>query len=318
MSTSRTRRRKSNESIDVRLTIALSRCRRESGDLAAAIEVARDGLSQLETDGAPVDDQYIELAATLVGAYNERGDYVLARRLAETTIEAADLIGSPLARGSAYWNAMLVAVNTGRMTDAERYADRALALYGETSGERNLARLKVAYSWLLLRLDSPRPEQVLTMLSSAAHVMNQSGSVVDNAYLHTERARALLMLSRVDEAEEAAREARELLDRTDVLNPVEAARVTAVTAQVELVKGNNAAAVELIDSAARSMHDVGASRAAGEVWREIGEIAFTMGQSDVGQQAFRQALDGVGIPCPPSLSEVSIHSRPPQPSPQAR
>ena len=48
--------------------VALSRCLREAGDVGAAIDTARIGLARLERDGSPVDDAYVELAATLMTA----------------------------------------------------------------------------------------------------------------------------------------------------------------------------------------------------------------------------------------------------------
>ena len=81
--------RKASRPVDVRIVVALSRCLRESGDLGAAIDSARRALETLEADGAPIDDQYIELSATLLAAYNERGDFGAAQRIAESTVAAA-------------------------------------------------------------------------------------------------------------------------------------------------------------------------------------------------------------------------------------
>jgi len=290
--------------------IALSRCLRESGDIANAIDVAKAGLRRLERDGCPPDEASVELAATLLGAYNERGDLVTGRRLAEQTIAAADQIGSPLARGSAYWNAMLVAVNDGRFTDAERYGDRALALYGETDRARNMGRLKVAYGWLLLRLDPPQPSAALTILEAARSELASTGSRVDQAYVSTEVARAQLLLGQTDAAQESGERARDLLDQTGETAPVEAARVLAVLAMIQMSRGNVSTGKELVAAAASALQDIGASRHAGEVWRELAELAVRAGQADLAIAAFQQALDCVGVSSPVQTSNVPPHAHP--------
>jgi tetratricopeptide (TPR) repeat protein len=290
--------RASGEQPELSTVVALSRCLRESGDIGAAIEVASEQLRALEADGVPVDDARIELAATLVGAYNERGDYVLGRRLAERTIAAAERLGSPRARGSAYWNAMLIAVNDGRIGDAGRYAQRALSLYGETDASRNLSRLKVAYAWLLLRSEPPDPHRALGMLEAVGPGLRDEGSVVDQAYAATERARALVQLDELDAAFDAAEEAVALLSATDAAEPVEAARAQAVLAVVSLRRGDSAGAADLVKRASRILWDIGASRPAAEVWRELGEVAVMTGDVATATEAFRNALDAVGVTSP--------------------
>ena len=291
-------------------TVALSRCLREAGDVAAAIDVARVGLRRLERDGAPPDEQFVELSATLLAGYIERGDFATAQRLADQNIAAADVIGLPLSRGSAYWNAMVVAAESGRLSDAERYGDRALALYGETDGARNLARLKVAYGWLLMRLNPPRPSSALTILETASEEIHHSGSVVDQAYLCTEKARALLHLGKLDSAEQAAQQSIDLLGATSAAVPIEFARSAAVLAMIELAKEEKSAAGSHIEQAATALNDVGVSRNASEVWRELGEIALTTGNQDVATQAFRNALDCVGVSAPVEPTAHALaHSR---------
>ncbi len=280
---------------DVSTLVALSRCLREAGDVGAAIDTARIGLARLERDGLPVDDAYIELAATLMGAYNERADYVMAGRLAEKTLAAADELGSPRARGSAYWNAMIIAVNDGRLGDAERYADRALALYGEIDAVRNLARLKVAYAWLLIRLQPGRPQQALDLLDSVDDDLRSSGSAVDQAYADTERARAHLQLGNLAPAADAAESARSRLRGVDAVSPVEAARADAVLALVKVSSGDQAGGIALVSRAATILHDIGASRSAGEVWRELGDVALQAGDVAAASTAFQRALDAVGV-----------------------
>ena len=295
------------EAADITIVIALSRCLRESGDIGAAIDAATRVLRRLEADGAPVDDTRIELAATLVGAYNERGDYVLGRRLAERTIASADRLGTPRSRGSAYWNAMLIAVNDGRLPDAARYAQRALSLYGETDASRNLSRLKVAYAWLLLRADPPEPEKALRVLDAVGPALRDEGSVVDQAYAATERARALVQLDDLPRAAEAAQSAADLLASTDALEPIEAARAQAILALIAYRRGDAANAAALLGQAARMLWDIGASRPAAEVWRELGEVAALAGDAATATDAFRNALDAVGVTAP--VEPATLRSR---------
>ena len=69
--------------------------------------------------------------------------------------------GSTRARGSIYWNASMVAHGRGRIEDALRLTERALALMGEQTASRDLPRLRLHYAWLLLNVESPSPRDAI-------------------------------------------------------------------------------------------------------------------------------------------------------------
>jgi tetratricopeptide (TPR) repeat protein len=148
---------------------------------------------------------------------------------------------------------------------------------------------------LLIRLQPPRPEQALELLDSVHDDLKSSGSEVDQAYADTERARAHLQLGSLESAAQAAESARSRLRDVDALSPVEAARADAVLALVKVSGGDQAGGIELVNRAATILHDIGASRSAGEVWRELGEVALQAGDVEAASAAFRRALDAVGV-----------------------
>src|SRR5262249_8910979 len=127
--------------------------------------------------------------------------------LARQVVSRAEGVGTPRARGAAYWNASLVAGSRGRHREALELADRALALYGEQVNARALARLRSAYAWLLLRQPERDAAGALRQLETASAALSDEGSAVDLAYCDVEAGRALVQLGRPTEALARADEA---------------------------------------------------------------------------------------------------------------
>ena len=80
--------------------MALSRCYRDSGDFARAIDTAERMLRELT--GTPLDgaDEAVQLAVTLAAAHFERGDTGQAVRVCRRAVEKAERLDSPAARAA--------------------------------------------------------------------------------------------------------------------------------------------------------------------------------------------------------------------------
>ena len=138
--------------------IALSRCYRESGDLARAIDTGENAMSRLEEYDLAGSDEAVQLAVTLAAAHFERGDVAHAVRLCHRAIEQAEGLDSPRAKASAYWNASVMESNQGRVEAAVSLAQKAIRLLELDTDNRNLARLRTQLGWTQLRLDPPALE----------------------------------------------------------------------------------------------------------------------------------------------------------------
>ncbi|MGH8939555.1 MAG: helix-turn-helix domain-containing protein, partial [Actinomycetes bacterium] len=151
----------------LRLTIDLVRCYQEAGDVAYALDIGRTALDQVERLGMTGSDVHAELVSTVVGAYYVRGDLVKAGMLAERAVHDVEHRGSARARAAVYWNASLVAESADRISDALILAERAVALYAEGDDARAIARLRIAYGWLLLRSTPPQGRRARDVLQQA-------------------------------------------------------------------------------------------------------------------------------------------------------
>ena len=160
----------------VQLTIDLVRCYQEAGDVAHALDLGAGVLSSIGALGLRGTDTHAKLVSTVIGAYYVRGDLVTAGRLAETALREVEDRGSPRARAAVYWNASLVAEAADDTSAAIMLAERALALYAEDDDERALARLRVAYGWLLLRTSPAQPKQARDVLLTAHKSLADVGS----------------------------------------------------------------------------------------------------------------------------------------------
>ena len=120
--------------LQIKVGIALSRCYRESGDFAKAVEVGEMILEHLADTPLDTTDEAVQMAVTLAAAYFERGDTGQAVRVCRKAMTKAETLDSPIARASAYWNASIFEAGRGSVRDAIPLAQRALALLRRGSG----------------------------------------------------------------------------------------------------------------------------------------------------------------------------------------
>jgi tetratricopeptide (TPR) repeat protein len=271
---------------------ALCRCYREAGDLDLAISTGEDAMRHAAELGLEASDEYVRLGCTVLAAYQERGDLARATLMAADMTRMADAMGAPQTRGAAYWNASLVAESHGEIGQALQLVDRALAMFGESDDRRNLARLRVAYAWLLLQQQPPEAVRALELLDSVRGSLVRHGSSVDVGSCDTERARALLALGRTDEARTAAEQSLAGLGDQPRL---ESADARLMLGRVLRSQGDPSGCVEQCRSAAATLDSVGATRQAAAVWRELGDIYRDLGRAEEAMDAYDRALRAVRI-----------------------
>ena len=223
------------------------RCYKEAGDVAYALDVGEAALSRVRSWGLAGGELHAELGSSVLGAYYERGDLVRAQNMAREVLEALGPDGSIRGRAAVHWNASLVAEQRDDLPGALQLAERALAVYAEGDDARALARLRVAYGWLLLRCLPPKPAEARAELLASRAALVDVGTEVDLAYCETELARCELLLGDPARALELA---ETTLDRLGDAPRLEQAHTTLVRARALLALGRQAEAVATYRAAA--------------------------------------------------------------------
>lgn len=283
----------------LRLTIDAVRCYKEAGDVSYAVDVGEAALDSIRSAGLQGTDLHADLASSVLGAYYERGDLVRAQRMVSEVLEEVDRSGSARARAAVFWNAGLVAEQRQDLPAALLLAERALAVYAEGDDVRSLARLRVAYGWLLLRSVPPRPEDARRELSASLEALADVGSEVDLAYCETELGRAEVLLGHPAEGLSRAESA---LTRLGVAPRLERAHTMLVRARAQLALDRRVDAVETYREAAATLGALELSRQAASAWRELADALAQLGLLEDATLAYQQALTDAGVRAAPDVS----------------
>lgn len=286
----------------LRATIALSRCYREAGDLAMSIEVAEKARVTIEEQGLAGLDEAVQLTLTMAASHFERGDTTHAVRLCTDAIRAAEELATPTSRGSAYWNASIMASRSGSQAEGVALADKALRLFEQASDARNLARLRTDLGILQLRLDPPEADAARENLERSARELDRcSASVLDKVDNQLALARANLILGDLDRAGDQAEQGYRL-SRENA--PTVAAEALVLQGQVAAGRGREGDALAAYQEAARVLGEAGADRRAAELWFEIGELLQRAGDTESALAAYRRAAASAGLTPRTSLRDV--------------
>ncbi len=273
--------------------IALSRCYRETGDLARAIDTGERALRRLEEYQLDGSDEAVQLAVTIAAAHFERGDVAYAVRLCHRAIERAERLDSPKAKASAYWNASVMESNQGAVDAAVALAQKALALLELGNDTRNLARLRSQLGISQLRLDPPAVEDARASLEQAARELAwSSASPTDSARNDIALARARYLAG--DLAEAGAR-ATEIFESFRGSLPMIAADALILSGQVAADQGDASGAQACYREAILTLTGIGADRGAAQLWFELGGLLEGVGAGDEARDAYRRAAASTGL-----------------------
>jgi tetratricopeptide (TPR) repeat protein len=286
----------------LRLTVDAVRCYQEAGDVGYALDIGEAALSLVRDWGLAGSDAHAELASSVLGGYYERGDLVRAQQMAADVLDVVEHVGSERARAAVYWNASLVAEQRDDLPAALQLAERALAVYSEGDDVRALARLRVAYGWLLLRCLPPQPEAARAALTASRASLADVGSEVDLAYCETELGRCELLL---DRPESALRLAESALERLGPTPRLEHAHTTLVRARALLALGRRTEAVDGYRAAAAALGELELSRHAAAAWRELADAFTQLGLLADATLAYQQALTDAGVRAAPDVRHAA-------------
>lgn len=279
--------------LSLRAAIALSRCYRESGDLSLAIDLGDRVMDELS--GTPLDstDEAVQLAVTIAAAHYERGDTGQAVRTCRKAIDKAELLDSPQARASAYWNASMMESRKGSVVHAVPLAERALALLAEGQDGRNLARLRSVLADMQLQLDPPAVEAAQLNLERAEEELrHSSGSAIDLARNKLFRAQAALLSGDPDTARCMSQDVfEEVVDRVPDL----AAHACTIMGQSVAASGDVTSAARAYRQAVMVLTGIGADRSAANLWFELAGLLEGVGDNETALVAYRSAAASSGL-----------------------
>lgn len=281
------------ETIWLKDLIALSRCRRDAGDLPGAIAAGEDAFETIEELGMSGTTEAIQLTVTVAAAYAIGGDLGHALRMCKVAIDAADRFDLPIAKASAYWNASRVEDLRGDTAAAVALATEALALFELGDDTRNLGKLRSQLAYLMLKLDPPDAAGALDALTRAERELAWSAaSAFEVAAELDTRSRAHLLLGEHAEALEHVR-------RSEEVAPAEApslrASATAMRGRIAAARGRLDEARALYRTAAQILTGMGADRGAAQLWFELGTLFAEIGDSDGALDAFKRAAASTGL-----------------------
>ncbi len=277
----------------VRAAVALSRCYRESGDLARAIEIGErhlDALRHLHLDGS---DEAVQLVVTVAAAYFEQGDVAHAARMCRRAIEQAEDLGSPVAKASAYWNASAMESNRGAIDTAVPLAAKALKLLESVEDNRNLGRLRSALGRMQLCLDPPQIDDARANLEAArTQLLWSSASPIDVGRNDVAIARAELLSGDIGAAETGA---ANVLEQIHGSAPLLSAEALMLLGEAAAVRGDGDDAARHYREVVMELSSIGSDRGAAAAWFELGGLLDELGLEREAHDAYRSAAASTGL-----------------------
>ncbi|MFE0460544.1 helix-turn-helix domain-containing protein [Kitasatospora sp. NPDC058965] len=282
------------------LAVALCRAYRDSGDQMMSVEVGERALKRLDQLGLEYTDDHIQLGATLITCYFQRGDLTQAQLLVNRLSAMAEQSGSRVARGSVYWNAALVARSRGQFQESLALTERALMLMAETDNVRHLGVLKANCASFLLDTDSTEYERIEELLTESQDAVVEVGTAVEQAKVEIEFARLALRQGVPHSAIDRASRAIGLL-RSE--SPWDSAFARALLAQAQFDLGEERSARETMQAVERELLRLPENRASATVWRQAGDVWLANGCPVEAMSFYQRALSGAGL--------VPLHSTAP-------
>jgi transcriptional regulator with XRE-family HTH domain len=284
------------------IIVVLARCYRTAGDLGRTIALGESALERLAELGLLGGEEAAEVGRTLIATYLDRGDTEQARALAERLLTASS--PDPATMITAYRKASRRALEEGAGGESLYLADQALALHAGDSLTRAQARLRVASARSLLPGDAS-PESATKALE-LLRAAEQSLSGVDAAECLIETARSKMVLGEPGAAVAIAqRVLTELSSHPG--GSVTGIRARLMLAQALVATDERAEALTALHATADQLGALPPSRATARVWRELGDLFGTAGDSEAMMDAYRRALESAGLRSSPQHSSVVAH-----------
>jgi transcriptional regulator with XRE-family HTH domain len=277
----------------VQVALVLCRCYRDLGDFDEAARVGEDSLG-LNASRPSWNDDLIELGSTLLSVYLFRGDLLRARQFAGELLTAAEELGTPRSIVAASWNAAMIIQKVGSGEEARSLIERALALQSENGEPRNLARLRGAYTMLLLQAGPAEARHARDMALRALRELRESSAGVAAITMGLlTAARAEIGVENLDEALRYALEARE--STAEQIGDALMADAHLVLGQVYWLQHRDDESLAELSLATQRLERLPATRTTAETWQAVAETMSRAGYEERGAAVYKRALACVGL-----------------------
>ncbi|MFC5185894.1 helix-turn-helix domain-containing protein [Actinomadura harenae] len=308
--------------------ISLARCYHAVGDLGQAIALGERTLTRLDELGLTRGHERIEVGRMLLLAYVDRSEFERAHALGRTLLaaEEAGRSGDGDTLSACYQRASVTALDQNAIGDSLYFADQALAVRGEGTRPRALARLDLAAAKALLRgvpaftAETPvresmplgaspaAAEEALRLLKGAEDL---EGAEITERTVET--ARALVILGQPAQAISHLEEFLEtgmalavpdedvltalgpLPDTDSVARTHKVAQARLVLARARVAQRDPKAALVVLRAASTQLTSLPASRASARLLHELGDLFQFAGDTHAATTAYRRALEAVGL-----------------------
>ncbi|MFS1300790.1 helix-turn-helix domain-containing protein [Streptosporangium longisporum] len=280
-----------NPERQVAVAVALSRCHREKGDLARAVQVPEQILGGAVRPAW--NDGLMRLGGQLLVAYVSRGDLLRARQFSAELLAAAESLGTPQALTLAHWGAAIVAVESGQAQEAVAHVERSLAIQSEYGDPRRLARLRGDYAQVLL---TARPMEAEAwrdvLLKVEGELAESSANPMDKMRCAMNLSRVELLLSRPEPAAERMRAVCDLLDGMPQIMQAEARLLYGQTL-AEL--GRQEEASRELGAGAECLERSPVTRDTAHAWLTAAQVLERIDEPVRSVDAYKRALASVGL-----------------------
>ncbi|WP_327305675.1 helix-turn-helix domain-containing protein [Streptomyces sp. NBC_01298] len=253
-----------------RSRVRLARRLRGSGDVAGARAHAEEGLALAEASGLPHRD-IVEALLTLISIEAEEG------QLAQARADADRMVGT-LSDGSAklplrlqvevLWTASSVCARQGDHTAAAATMTRALAALPGNEDPVLWMRLRLAAASMYLRMDPRDTQEARLRLDEAEAVSVLVGMPVHQNELLLLQCQLAFCEGRFDDAHTLS---GRLDDNPEGLSVRDQLRLDVLRDQIEIVRGDHAAAVADLERIAKEAQRSVNVELSAEVWRALAE-----------------------------------------------
>jgi transcriptional regulator with XRE-family HTH domain len=281
--------------------VVLARCYRAAGDLGRTVALGESALGRLSDLGLLSGEDAAEVGRTLIATYLDRGEPGQANDLAERLLAASE--PDPAVTVAAYVEASRQALDDGEAGEALYLAEQAIALHVGGDLAKARARLQVTSARSMLPADaSPvAAGKALELLQKAAPALTG----IDSAECMIEMARSKVLLGEPGAAVAIAEQVlTELTGRPEA--SVTSIRARLMLAQALVATGERATALDALRATRDELTGLPTSRATARVWRELGDLFGSAGDSAAMMDAYRKALESAGLRASPQHSDIIV------------
>lgn len=271
---------------------ALCRSYLDVGDFHQAVTLGEAALDAARRQHLNETSDFFRLAATLVGAYLDMGDFLRARIWTDQLIEEAIESGQVAGQAALYWNAAITAELEGRLDQALHLCERALARMSELDNLRDYARLRLATAQILLAFEVPDIAKAKLLLHNCLPDLSDHGSIGDHSAWNRALSMVLLHEGDLSGAEGRARQALDLLGTASSEK-----RALALMSLHDALYAQERTdeADEYLRQATEAVEGVGGGRTQALLRRELADRLAAAGHSALAIQHYQHALDAAGV-----------------------